>query len=350
MKDTIKKILDSGVQAPSGSNSQPWRFSVRGKRIHVEALPEKDHPVLNFRNRGTWVAHGALIENISIAALEYGYTARIELFPDRKMPHITAKITLEMHDGGKSPLFPCIGRRTTNRKPYEKKTLNESQKNEFLSVLSSEERPCVRLIDGQEELKSLGEVMSVNEIVMFENRRLHNLFFKEIIWSDKDRTPGLLLDTLELKPPQKAALRIFRYWQATNLLNKLFSVGKKIARDNARSYASTSAIGAILAEDDDTAFINAGRTMERLWLKSAEMGLSFHPVTGVLFLRQVFMAGLTEGFSNEHIHLVKEAYGKISSICGAKDERIVALLFRLGYGGEPTATSFKLSPNITFED
>ncbi|MEK7193695.1 MAG: nitroreductase family protein [Patescibacteria group bacterium] len=25
-RETIQKILESGVQAPSGSNSQPWKF------------------------------------------------------------------------------------------------------------------------------------------------------------------------------------------------------------------------------------------------------------------------------------------------------------------------------------
>lgn len=70
-REVIQKILEAGAQAPSGSNSQPWRFEVAGGTISIIMLPEKDHPILNFRNRGTLLAHRALIENIVIAAAHY---------------------------------------------------------------------------------------------------------------------------------------------------------------------------------------------------------------------------------------------------------------------------------------
>ena len=90
----IKKIIEVAVNAPSGSNSQPWRFKVREGVIEIIAEPEKDHPILNFRNRGTWIAHGALIENIVILASAFGYKAGVSIFPNKNEKNITARISL----------------------------------------------------------------------------------------------------------------------------------------------------------------------------------------------------------------------------------------------------------------
>ncbi len=352
MKETIREILEKSVYAPSGSNSQPWKFRVHDNYIYVYALPEKDHPVLNFRNRGTWVAHGALIENIAIASREFGYKANIAIFPDKKEPNLTAKIRLEKTAISKDPLFSSMRLRTTNRKPYESAPLTSEQRAEFLSV-SDGRGPCgIKLIDDRDKLKALGEAMSVNEVVMLDNQLLHKLFFNELVWSEKEekeKGTGLYLKTMELKLPQQFALRIFRHWPAMNLLNKV-GLAKSIASDNAKGYTSASAIGAILVENNDQAFVEAGRAMERLWLKATGMGLSFHLVTGVLFLWQGITAGEDNGLSREHMELIKSAYQKMATIYEVRDDSIIALLFRLGYGDKPTARSSKLLPDIVFED
>ena len=92
MSEDIQKILEAGCRAPSGSNSQPWRFMVKDNQISIFALPEKDHPILNFRHRGTWVAHGALLENILITSSHLGYKTDVKLFPDKDYPKFIAKI------------------------------------------------------------------------------------------------------------------------------------------------------------------------------------------------------------------------------------------------------------------
>ena len=63
----IKKILEAAVHAPSGENCQPWRFEIRGDEIGVFNLPKKDQSLYNEGQMASYVAHGALIENILIA-------------------------------------------------------------------------------------------------------------------------------------------------------------------------------------------------------------------------------------------------------------------------------------------
>ncbi len=69
----MQKILEAGVRAPSGENCQPWRFVVAGDTLSIFNIPERDLSPYNFNQLGSMVAHGALIENIVIAATAFGY-------------------------------------------------------------------------------------------------------------------------------------------------------------------------------------------------------------------------------------------------------------------------------------
>lgn len=352
-REIIQKILEAGVRAPSGSNSQPWRFGVKDDQIFVFALPEKDHPVLNFRNRGTWVAHGALLENILVASSKLGYDAKFDLFPDKNNRNLVAKVKLMKSNPKEESLYKAIFERTTNRKPFKTGPLTSAQKSELLSAGLAVDESVVRLIEDKKDIDTLAKASSVNEIVMLGNQLLHKLFFKEIVWTEeeeKKRGGGLYLKTMELKPPQQFALKtLFSHWSVMNFLSKIGFLGA-IARGNAKIYASAAACGVIVVEDRDESFVSAGRAMERIWLTSTKMGLSFHLITGVLFLWQRIKAGMTSEFSDKEVRLVRDAYRAIASVCGVPDNKVIALLFRVGYGDQPTARSIKLPPVIKSKD
>src|SRR3989338_7157800 len=94
----LREIIRLGVYAPSGDNSQPWRFYIRGNSIDIFNLPEKDNPYYNFRQNGSLVAHGGLIENIIIASSSMGVGPDINLFPDKDKKDLVATLVFEHSD------------------------------------------------------------------------------------------------------------------------------------------------------------------------------------------------------------------------------------------------------------
>lgn len=352
MRDDIQKILEISVNAPSGSNSQPWKFFIKDNQIDILALPEKDHPILNYRNRGTWVAHGALIENILISASNFGYKTNLQIFPDKSKPNLTAKIFLENSEPKNEPLFLAIPLRATNRKAYKKIPLTAEQKAELLNSTKEISSGLELLLtDNKEDMRVLGEAGSVNEIIMLENQELHKLFFDEIVWTKEEeaiKKSGLLLKTMELKPPQQLALKLFKKWKVMNFLNK-FKIARGIAKGNAKIYSTGSAMGAIVCSDQDEEFIKAGRLLERIWLKAISMGLSLQLITGVLFFWQNIRVGKKDVFSEEQIKLIEDAYKKTASVFKV-DQGLIALVFRIGYSSEPSALSIKKPPEISLEN
>ncbi|MBI4085049.1 MAG: nitroreductase family protein [Candidatus Liptonbacteria bacterium] len=345
MDENIKKILWAGVQAPSGDNSQPWKFKVKDNAILILNLPEKDNPIFNFRGRGTLVAHGALIENMVIAASSLGYRSKVDVFPDKEDPGVTAKVIFEKDYPRHEQLYGAISERATNRKVYMDKSFTPQQRNRITGSVKGEGK--LILIEDALKKAIIGKATAVNEIVMLENRQLHDYFFGDIRWTSKDeleKKSGLYLETMELTPPQKAVFKVLSYWPAARALNSL-GIAKFIARENSKVYSSGSAMGAITVPDNDEAFVGVGRLMERIWLEATDMNLSMHLITGVIYLMQGILGGESRYFSDKHISIIKEAYEDIRTALGVENETI-AMLFRIGYGDKPSARSSRLEPVI----
>lgn len=357
-QETIRKILNAGVQAPSGSNSQPWRFGVRGDVVTVFMIPEKDHPILNVQNRGTLMAIGALLENVVIAAAHYGVRAAVSILPDKKNPSIAATVSLAAGGGGAGgasgteKLFRAIWQRATNRKEYSTKAIDETVKKDLMMVPAAVGARDVAfaLTEDARAIKALAHAASANEVLLFGNEALHRLFFQEIVWTEKEekeKRSGLYLKTMELKPPQAAALRfLFKRWPIMRFMNRL-GMARNIAKGNAKGYARCGAYGAVLCDNNNGSFVRAGRVVERLWLIAAAAGLSFHLQTGVNFFYQRIAADGENIFSPKEIKMIRTHYGTIADVFGAK-EKCVPALFRIGYGGEPSGRSSRKAPEVVF--
>lgn len=286
--DIIKKIISAGVCAPSGDNSQPWRFRVKGDIIESYNLPEKDNPIFNYKQRGSHVAHGALLENMIIAAAEFGYTTKVDLFPDATNPSFISRLTLKKDVVDKDILYSSISKRSINRKKYSDTLLTSDQKKNLLDTVQEIGGGKIYLVDDPEKKKIFGTAVSQNETVMLENEHLHNYFFRDVRWTEKEELEhknGLYLKTMELPPPAVLIFKILSNWKRAVLLNKI-GISKFIAKQNAVGYSSGSVVGLITVSSLGTPeeFILAGRLMERLWLKAGKLGLSFHPITGISYL------------------------------------------------------------------
>lgn len=352
MKDIIQKILDIAVYAPSGDNSQPWEFIVKNNEIKIFNIPDKDNPYLNFQQSGSYVAHGALIENIVIAASQYGYAAEINLFPNPQEPDLVAVIKLEKTSPREELFYPFIKERCTNRKPYENRKLSEGQKRSFMHAPEEVgEGGKVILVDEEDKMKIIGEASSAMEQIALETKFLHKLFFADIVWTEKEEQEkkcGLYLKTMELPPPVQILFKVLKYWPAMNILNKI-GFAKMAAKGNAKLYASGGAFGIVVTDGDSAKdFINAGRLTQRVWLKTTKMRLGLHPVTGILFLARRVIAGEAKELSEEHIQLIKKSYETIKSAFGVENG-VIAMAFRIGYADKPSAKCSRKPPEIVFE-
>lgn len=343
-KGVITKIIEAANQAPSGGNSQPWKFVVGNDILEVIMSPEKDHPVLNYKNRGTYVACGALLENIKIAAQSLGYeaVANVSLEP------ISAKITFQPFtkvDPGVD-LYDVISKRHSNRKPYKTNPLSEETKSYILHS-ANDYSPCrVSLVEG-EAIHSVAASTGFDLFVFLQNKLLHKMLFDEMLWKEEDQyhRSGLYVKTIEAAPPKSYALRLLSHWGVAQFFNKI-KLSRKIYEENAKTLSAASLYGAVIVPNNDESFVHAGRLIEDIWLRTTKQELSFQLVAGLVFLSQQMFFGKKELFSQSEAQMISDAYGTLRKAFDVKEGEVIAATFRVGTSAPPMAVSYKRPPEI----
>jgi hypothetical protein len=359
MKEILSEILKLAINAPSGHNAQPWRFVIKEESLFIYDIPDKDKILFNYKQRGSMIAHGALIENIFIIASKKGFRTNLELFPNNQEPNLIAKIDFKKddHKYEYENLYPFILKRTTNRRPFKKITLKEIDKTaleNFSKSIPNKEFEFVFFAD-KEVIKEVAGPFSAGDKVLFDNAFVHRDLFTNINWTieeEKERKEGLYVGTKELSFLDKIILKyVFSNWKLIKKLNGKIGLLTKIAEKRESLYRKCSAIGLIVSEgNSSTDFVKSGRILQRLWLTATSLGLSFQPVSvGLMYLGQNIEKENPKELTTDQVEYVKKAYEKIKSVFHIED-KTPTFSFRLGYAGDPTASSLKKSPEIIYKD
>jgi nitroreductase len=339
----ITAILEAALQAPSGENSQPWKFAVNGNTIELFNDEASDTSLYNYQYRGSYVALGAAIENMCIAAAAGSYDATVTLFPEPGNTVHVASITLApgiVASPKDAMLYGVITERTSNRKPYTKEALDPAHAAAMIAAVEGLERYGLvyQRVTEREAIGKLAEVGATNEEVMLQNKSLHQFFFSHLTWSkeeDAKKKVGFFIRTLELPLPVRALFKLMAHWPVMVFFIKL-GFPAVVRKANAATYASAAEFG-ILSMPGDTAqdFIWTGRALQRIWLTATAFGIRMQPLTGSIFLHFA-SAGLPDAFSSQERELILNQIESLYSMLTHK-RSVVTCMFRAGYGPLPSA-------------
>lgn len=82
------------VLAPSGHNTQPWRFRPCGDRIELLADRRRALPVVDPADRALVISCGAALGLLGVALCRFGHAGAVEILPDPAEPHLMARVGL----------------------------------------------------------------------------------------------------------------------------------------------------------------------------------------------------------------------------------------------------------------
>jgi len=331
--------------APSGDNCQPWRFEVGPGFIDLYNVPERDYSLYNWGQRPSYIANGAVLENMAIAAAAKGYRLTIKVLPDSGTPELVARTYVERSGDSTHPLYDAIWKRVTNRKKYHAVPLSAEHLERLERTTSNGQR--LLFITDTPRRSKLASLAALNERILFEDRRMHSFFFSHINWNDqqdRERKFGFLLKTFELPPLVQAGCAVLKHYPALQALNAI-GLSNILTKMNSGIYATGAAIGAIVIPSRDiNHYVGVGRLLERVWLTATSLGLHLHPLPGVALLMNRIADG-DASLSRGHAQLVSGAYGEMCKTVRVSDG-VIALLFRIGHANPPTARTTRLKPDI----
>jgi hypothetical protein len=349
MESLIKKIVFESRNAPSGDNCQPWYFDVKESTLFIYKKDEGNNNYLDFKSRGTLLAHGALIENISIVANHYGYNIETTFFPEKDDTNLVSSLVFSKNKNQEEEdsIFEAISKRATNRKQYFRKPILDKDKNQILKNIENT-NIFVNFLENENDKKNIFNSVTQMERVALQNKFIHKLFFESIVWSKKEEQKnkqGLYLKTMELPPPVAVFFKLLRFWPIARILSKI-SFSKKVAENNAISYQSSYPIIFSIKNTDPVSYIELGRVVERVWLRATKLGIAVQPLAGVLYVYQRLSEEKNKDsiLSNEEVFIIENSYKTIKILSGS--DGIVSMILRVGYSEDPSAKSSKKEPSF----
>jgi len=338
-EQVIRYIIGAGIQAPSGDNAQPWKFSFHDNTLFLHLDREADCSFFNINQIASMISCGAVVENMRIAATRFGLKARIAYLPDAKDKNMMAAIELGLADVPKDPLFESIWNRHTNRKPYDKKPIPETILHELKDMVESIPGVTLHLITERATLKKVARIVYKADRIRTEYRPLHEHLGKMIRFTDaeaREKGDGLPLKNLEAGFAGETFLKITRPWKVMNVANCI-GLGRMVALHSYQSILNSSAVALLTVQGmgiED--FLKGGQVLERAWLSITQKGLSMQPMTAVTLFWLRWQIEGENAFSEAYRHLLQETFEEYRMLfpdVNFEREGHV-LLFRLGYGKE----------------
>lgn len=266
--ERLRFLLAYAVLAPSGYNTQPWIFRLRGGRVELYADRSRALPVVDPDDRKMTTSCGCALFNLRVAAEHFGYRPLVELLPDPGERDLLATFALgpreevphEMH-----VLFGAIPRRHTNRAPFEKRAVEEGLIARLVAAAETE-RAWLTCFTRKRDRHTIAGLVAEGDRIQFADKR----FRRELAaWihanrsHSRDGMPGYAYgygDLVSIAEP---------------FVIRTLDLGKGIAARD-MDLAEHSPLLAVLGTQGDTTveWMRAGQALQHVLLLATAMGLA----------------------------------------------------------------------------
>jgi nitroreductase len=344
-EDEIRYIVSHGILAPSGGNSQPWRFEWRDGRLVAYHDPGRCSALLDFDNGGTYVAFGAAAENMDLAAQDLGLNARIEPFPKPGNRLLVCAITFARCENPARPpeLLDQVYLRVTNRRLSQRRPLDPVDR---AAVEQAMQTPGARLqlLSDSRRLEHIGQILGEADRFRFLCQELHREMMREVRWtpSEVERTrDGLDLATLELSPVDRAGMRLIASWPVMAYVRRL-GKGRALEQSARKAVTASTAVGLLTMNGvGPTSFFAGGRAVQRIWLRATARRLAFQPMTALPYLFARLERGGGEGLAEDERQALRELRTRYRELFEVPSGHAEIMLFRIAHAEAPTARSLR---------
>jgi len=266
--EDFKFLVEQAIKAPSGHNTQPWKFENTDDGIIIHPDFSRALPVVDRDNHALYISLGCAIENIIIAASVKVLECTIHYPKDAK-----GYIKIIINDTNssnitKDPLFDYIDSRQVNRRKYSEKIVS----NEDLQNLNSSfkfQGISLLLLNGKASFKNVVPLIIEGNNLQFGNKQFVNELTNWFRYSksEAEKTKdGLWTSTMGL--PNMGKL-------IGNMVMKNFVTAKSEAERIQNILEHTQGLAIFISDKDDVAlWINLGRAFQRFGLTATKLGIS----------------------------------------------------------------------------
>ncbi len=342
----IADILELARWAPSGDNTQPWRFEVVDEHhLIVHAFDTREHCVYDLDGHPSQIAHGALLETLAIAASTHGLRAEVRRQLDTPDTHPEYWVELIPDSAvAPDPLQPHIPQRSVQRRPMRTTPLTAAEKQALQDAVGK--FYTVRWFEGGAQRWRLARLMFDNAKLRLTLPEAYPVHRDIIEWNarfSEDKVPdrALGLDTMTLKLMRW----VMQSWARVSFFNTYLAghLMPRVEMDLLPGLFCAAHFAIVAPQPPQTMddYVAAGRAVQRFWLTAVSLELGFQPeLTPLIFTRYVRGGLVFTGHAGSRKRAQKLS-GQLDAVLG---EHLTRTMFmgRVGHAPLPTARSLRL--------
>ena len=353
--ELIRFVVAYGILAPSAGNSQPWKFTYAHDELWVIHDKQRSKNLLDGDHCAAYIALGAAIKNIAIAAAQRGYQTQIKPFPQSGQRFQTAQHETvaslsfsadeQAVNSELAALFPLLSQRVTNRKLSKRIALPTDQLTD-LAVIAANYGCQLQFLTDEVELAKLGDILGESDRLRILCADLHAELMAEIRWTPEatqQTQDGLDITSLELTTSQAAVLKLLARPDVPGLLRTL-QAGNALTAIARNAVNAASAIGLIsVVGESPTDMLRGGQAIEHVWLKANELGLAWHPMTALIPMFEMLNSPAALIFEPWALDRLFDLSGRFNHLFAPSPCQLRLMLFRLSPASAPSARSLRRS-------
>ena len=341
-------LLAAAVKAPSGDNTQPWRFAVdhREKRIAVFLEEARDRSPMNAGQRMARIAIGGALENLVRTIAANGWAAEAEEIPAKDSTRPLAVLRLTDTGRVSGEIEAVVAARVTNRRVYEGRALPAETAARLSRQTSPREGVRTHWILGPDRVAKMASLISRADATAIAEPPIREAFYSRVRFDkahDAEVAEGLSVDSLELSAFERLALKMVP--RTPDWMLRFTGAFRSYAAHVKKLVESASGLCLIVAPDNrEETDLLVGRAMQRAWLALTAEGLAAQPMMSLLVLENLLEQGppaLSADLERKNASRLTWELRKLAPEIGRGRP---AFLLRFGYAAAPTGRTGRLRP------
>ncbi|MDY0014536.1 MAG: molybdopterin biosynthesis protein MoeY [Rhodocyclaceae bacterium] len=347
-RDILVKILDLARWAPSGDNTQPWRFEILADdRIAIHGHDTREWCVYDFRGHASHMAHGALLETLRIAASGFGLRADWVIRPG-------CPDGAPIYDVGlladpalpADPLLPFIEKRVVQRRPMKTTPLTVGQKEGLQAAVGPGYR--LQFFEDFSQRWAVARLLWRNAHIRLTCPEAYRVHRDVIEWGARFSTDRIPEQALGSDPLTGKLMRwVMQSWDRVEFFNRYLmgTVAPRVQLDLLPALGCGAHV--LICPQSPLsgleAHVRLGVAMQRMWLTATAQGLCLQPEMTPVIFRWYARSGQSisaQGGIDPAAATLADAF---QSLAGAGASDPFGFFCRVGISPEPRARSVRKS-------
>lgn len=268
MDHNIKELVAYAIKAPSGHNTQPWKFKVSETSIRIMPDYNRRLEVVDPDDHALFISLGCALENLLIAARHAGYSPTVSYHLHNTSEEYVQVDLVPDTIAGQTDLFDAIEKRQSTRATYNRAAIPAEHLKKLQEAAATQNSVSCRIIEDKQEIAAITQLVKEANIRQFKNEHFRKEMENWIRFNDK--TASTSRDGLRSAVMGSPAVPT---WFGKLYFNYLVSPTKE-AEKAAAGIASSSALAVFVTEDSTKeGWVKLGQSFERFALRATALGI-----------------------------------------------------------------------------